>query len=93
MAQIVYIIGHKGYDSYNEKQSIYFHAGFSNGAFDTTYDITKAVRFGSRDELFDFLKTYCYLHTSIIFEMSVECLERISKDEKIKKIYNDCEKY
>ena len=92
MAKTVYIIGHKG-RTFDGDWKIYFHAGMTDGVFDTTYDITKAVRFASRDELFDFLRHYCYLDKTIIFDLSEEYLDFIKDNEKIKAIYNDCEKY
>lgn len=93
MEKTVYIIGHKGWSSFYDKMHIYFHAGMTYGVFDTTYDITKAVRFASRDELFDFLRHYCYLDKTIIFDLTEEYLDRIKDKEEIKAIYNDCEKY
>ena len=94
MTKTVYIIGHKGRSYINDKDwHIYFHAGMSNGAYDTTYDVTKAARFYSKDELFEFLNKYCYLRGTIIFDFTEEYLERIKDDENIKRIYNDCETY
>lgn len=92
MTKTVYIIGHKG-RSYDGEWRIYFHAGMTDGVFDTTYDITKAVRYNSKEELFDFLRGYCYLNKVIIFEETEEYLERIKDNDKIKSIFNDCEKY
>lgn len=92
MAKTVYIIGHKG-RSYDDKWRIYFHAGMTDGVFDTTYDITKAVRYNSRDELFDFLRGYCYFDRVIIFEETEEYLDRIKDNETIKARFNDCEQY
>lgn len=93
MTKTVYVIGHKGRGCGDDKWRIYFHAGMTDGVFDTTYDITKAVRFAGRDELFDYLKTYCYLDRAIIFEFTDDYLARIKYDERIKAHYNDCERY
>lgn len=92
MTKTVYIIGHKG-RSFDDKWHIYFHAGMRDGVFDTTYDVTKATRFNSREELFDFLRTYCYLHGTIIFDFTEEYLDLIKDNERIKALYNDCEAY
>lgn len=93
MTKLVYIIGHKGSNYIGDGWHIYFLQGLRDGAFDTTYDVTKAQRFNSRDELFDYLRTYCYLDRTIIFEFTEEYLDKIKDNEKIKAIFNDCEKY
>ena len=92
MEKAVYIIGHKG-RTFDGDWKIYFHAGMTDGVFDTTYDITKAVRYNSREELFDFLRNYCYLNGTIIFDLTEEYLERIKDNDRFKAIYNDCENY
>lgn len=92
MSKTVYIIGHKGC-SYDGEWRIYFHAGMTDGVFDTTYDITKAVRYNSREELFDFLRGYCYFDRVIIFEETEDYLDRIKDNETIKARFNDCEQY
>ena len=93
MPKTVYIIGHKGRNYVGDGWHIYFLQGMRDGAFDTTYDVTKAQRFYSRDELFDYLKTYCYLRGTIIFDFTEEYLDSIKDNERIKAIYNDCERY
>lgn len=93
MSKLVYIIGHKGYNYIGDGCHIYFLQGMRDGAFDTTYDVTKAQRFNSKDELFDYLRTYCYFDKSILFEFTEEYLDKIKDNEKIKAIFNDCEKY
>ena len=87
MVKLVYVIAHKEHDDYaiEHGYDIYYHAGMTNGVFDTTSDVTKAVRFNSKDELFEFLKGYCYFDRVILREFTEEYLERIKDDEKIKK--------
>ena len=83
----VYIIAHKNHEDFaiEHGYDIYFHAGMTDGVFDTTYDVTKATRFDSKEELFDFLKGYCYFDRTIIREFTEEYLERIKDNEDIKK--------
>lgn len=84
----VYIIAHKNHDDFaiSRGYDIYFHAGMTDGVFDTTYDVTEAVRFNSRDELFDFLKGYCYLSGTIILQFSEQYLDGICNNEDMKHI-------
>jgi hypothetical protein len=87
MTKLVYVIAHKEHDDWMNEYgyNIYYHAGMTNGVFDTTFDVTKAVRFNSKDELFEFLKGYCYFDGVIVREFTEEYLERIKDDENIKK--------
>lgn len=90
----VYIIGHKGYAHNTYLPSISFYAGFTdNGQYASTDDITKAYRFASRKELFDFLDTYCSLRGSILFEFAERYLEYIKTKENIKRIWTDALRY
>ena len=86
MVKVVYIIAHKNHEDFAIERGydIYFHAGMTDGVFDTTYDVTKATRFNSRDELFDFLKNYCYFDRTIIREFTEEYLDKIKDNEGIK---------
>lgn len=88
----VYIIGHKGYDNF-DRPRIYFLQGMTDGVFDTTYDVTKAQRFNDKEELFDYLRTYCYFDRSILFEFTEEYLDKIKDDENIKSHFCDVENY
>lgn len=84
--KLVYIIAHKEHDDFANEHgyNIYFHAGMTNGVFDTTFDVTKAYRFNSKDELFDFLKGYCGFDRVIIREFAEEYLDKIKDNEHIK---------
>ena len=88
MTKIVYVIAHKEHDDQLNAHgyNIYSHAGMTNGIFDTTFDVTKAVRFNSKDELFEFLRHYCYFDKVIIREFTEEYLERIKDNESIIKV-------
>lgn len=87
MTKLVYVIAHKEHDDFMNYRgyNIYYHAGMTDGVFDTTFDVTEAVRFNSKDELFDFLKTYCYFDRVIIREFTEEYLDRIKDNKDIKK--------
>lgn len=91
--KMVYIIAHKGYYGYSDEKTLYFLVGMRDGAYDTTYDITKAKRFESRDEVFDFLRHYCYYRGTILLEFTEEYLERIKDDEAVKRRLRDPLKY
>ena len=87
MVKVVHVIAHKEHDEWLNSQgyNIYYHAGMTNGVFDTTFDVTKAFRFNSKEELFEFLSNYCYRDRSIIREFTEEYLDMVKDREDIKK--------
>lgn len=82
--ELCYIIAHIGRYGDRDEATLYYHAGMRDGVYDTTYDVTKATRFKSRDEVFDFLRNHCYFHGAMVLEYSVGYLDYVKDNEALK---------
>lgn len=77
---------------WNNDGTLRYQGGLYGGCYNSTHEIFKAKWFKSLDEVFEFLKTYCYASGSMIKSYTKDYLQSIVNNDvalqSIKKTHN-----